>query len=161
MNKKYFILVALVAVILVAVIVFNQQGQTPSEQASISSDNENEEIQISDTEKVTQKEPSDLMKKFPAGFPFEEGVENQSGYQFIPAKSTDQQNTLTYTSKLTLKENAVIFKKFLDDNDFEISNKVEETNQYFYYATKDNNDLSILVQENLEQVTVSVSYLVR
>lgn len=109
---------------------------------------------------VAQEAPA-VLAAFPTGFPAEAGIENSRGYKFIPANSTNQQTTLDYISQKSLAENTEIFTNYLAQNGFSIVNKVELPNLVFLYATKDNNDLSLKMDEQGGIVTVSATYLTR
>jgi hypothetical protein len=152
MNKKTLLVVVILVAALVAALIIAPKLRTLSEKTGKGTNG-------SDKEMVIQQEPAELMKVFPAGFPFEQGAQSTGSYQFIPAKSRGQQSTLTYISKKTLAENAQIFKTYLEKEGFKVTNKTEQKDLDFYYAAKDNKDLSILVQQKDNQVTVSVSYL--
>lgn len=112
-------------------------------------------------ERVVKQEAQATLSAFPEGFPVEAGAQNTGSYKYVPALSLEQQSTIEYVSKKSLTDNAKIFKDFLTLKGYTISNEVSEKGLGFYYATKDNNDLSIKIEEKNGQVTVSASYLRR
>lgn len=156
MKKEVLLLVVGLVVILVVAILVTSPRQSPTPSVL-----EDQSQAVSPEERVIKQEASQVMSAFPAGFPFEEEMTSSDSYKYIPANSKEQQSTINYVSQKTLAENAKIFKAYLEEAGFKITNKVEEKSQYFYYAAKDNSDLSILVQQKNDQVTVSLSYLKR
>lgn len=114
----------------------------------------------SEKERVVRQEAAVSITAFPSGFPVGAGAAG-SGFKYVPANSTEQQSTLEYVSAKSLKENETIFKDYLAASSFKIVNKLEDSKSAFYYATKDNNDLSIRIAQSDGQVTVTASYLKR
>lgn len=157
MEKKYLWGVIGVVVIILAILVSrrpNAPGQQPGAETGKSE-------QTSKTERVVKEDAKVTLAAFPEGFPVEAGASSTSGYKYIPANSASQQSTLEYVSQKSLAVNKQIFSDFLGKNGFAVVNKVEQPAFVFFYATKNQNDLSIKIEEKNKQVTVSATYLVR
>lgn len=150
-------IIAIVAVVVVAGLVWlgnSQFGKKPQLE---------DDLQKTVPEaRVIKQDAQTTLSAFPAGFPVEEGAQNTDSYKYIPASSLEQQSTLDYVSKKSLADNARIFRDYLSKSGFAISNRVEEPDLVFYYATKGAEDLSIKIKISQEQeVSVSASYLRR
>jgi hypothetical protein len=108
---------------------------------------------------ITEEAPEENVADFPEGFPLEEEVSFDESFKYIPVGSDDEQSTLSYSSNLSLEENIEIFEKFLADSGFEIINQVNEDNMAFYYAEKEGNSFSLILEDKDGEVLVSTSYL--
>ena len=142
--------------VVVYVLATRKSGNAPGSGA-----NSADQQKIVDKARVEKQSAATVLSAFPPGFPAEAGIESSAGYKYIPAKSTEQQSTLEYSSRITFAQNKKIFKDYLTSADWTITNKVEESNLAFYYGTKNNNDLSVKIKQMDNDVTVSVSYLKR
>lgn len=159
MSKNSLVAVIVIVLLLVGVIIFN--ARQPFSQPSSQTPSSEDLSKPSSQERVIQAEAPSLLSGFPAGFPKEEEVNYPQSYKYIPANSLEQQSTVEYVSQKTLAENGKTFRDYLASAGFNVSNKNETANLLFYYATKDNNDLSIRIEQKNGQVTVSASYLKR
>ena|SRR3990167_11134161 len=160
MRKSLLTFLAVIVVgLLIALIVSERGPETATDQEEQKTTEE--EIQVQDTERVIEQESETTLSAFPEGFPVEAAASNSSGFKYIPANSVSQQSTVEYVSQMTLAENGKTFKDYLAAAGYEMVNKLEEADILFYYATKDNNDLSIKIDSKDNVVTVSASYLKR
>lgn len=146
-----FIILALLVVAVIFISIKPSQERGPA-----APDSENK---ISKTEQVTKQDAKATLASFPEGFPAESGIEASSGYKYIPANSQSEQSTLEYTSKKSLAENKKIFTDFLAKSGYTVANKVEQAGLVFLYATLDQTDLSIKIEEKSGQVSVSATHL--
>ncbi len=147
--------VLFIAAIIIIWSVAGNQGAQPTQTLT------NQNTANTEGPQVVKIKAATLLADFPQDFPMESGVENTESYKYLPAKSTEEQSTLEYVSKKSFRENKTIFTEYLDKAGFKISNRDERTGFAFYYATKDNNDLSIKIVERQGQVTVTASFLKR
>lgn len=106
-------------------------------------------------------EQGTILAAFPSGFPVEAQAIALKSYRLIPANSLENQYTLEYLSRLTAADNSRMFKAYLRDAGFSLTGSTDQTNQTFLYATKDRNDLSIVIVKQNDQVRVTASYLIR
>lgn len=107
-------------------------------------------------ERQFEEPASELVTDFPSGFPFEQGVEFSQAYKYIPANSLEQQSTLSYISELSLQDNVDRFEQFFEDNQYDIITDDFSDGVQFYFATKPENDISILLETSNSSDTVSV-----
>lgn len=160
MKRNTIIIVVLaVAAAVIWLIVAGNKGNEASTPAPI---NKKDDLaQPYETERVVKQNTQAILSAFPDGFPVEAGVESTNSYKYVPANSTEQQSTIEYTSQKSLADNGKIFKDFLTASGFEIINEQTQGKNVFYYGKKDTSDLSILIRELTDSVTVSASYLKR
>jgi hypothetical protein len=157
--KKNVLLGIVVAVLGLAAVVWFVQptlNQPPEIKIPVKPD-----ITPQETERLAEEGPADVLNAFPSGFPAElDRVSNS--YKYIAPHSEELQATLAYTSGKSLADNKRIFADYLAAGGFTIVNSRDEQGLAFFYATRDNDDLSILIQENQNgEVSVSASFLAR
>jgi hypothetical protein len=156
MKKENLILIAVAVVLLGAVLFWSSRDSGPG---GSENDTPVDMTKPSDEARVIKQDLEAVLSGFPEGFPVEPGAYNTDSFQYVPANSLEQQSTVQYISKKTLRENEFIFSEFLEEAGFEIANELIETNEVFLYATKDSNDLSIKIDEADGVVKVVASYL--
>jgi len=69
--------------------------------------------------------------------------------------------SVTYTSKKQQQELFTIYGNFLKDNGYKITNTDKSANYMMYQATKDKNDLTVVITPQPDRMMVQVSYVVR
>ena len=158
MKKNILIAGGVVALLVIAVIIFGKPT-TNNFQSNLGNVSK-EDMTPQNTERVIQADTKTVLSGFPDGFPAEKETAENS-YRYIPANSTEQQYTLQYESQKTLAENEKIFKDYFTSAGFQIVNKQESATDAFYYGTRDNSDLSILISSRDGKISISASYLAR
>jgi hypothetical protein len=156
-TSTIVMVVVLAAIVLVGILVFS--GPKGNTNAPANTQQNSSQSSTNTTPQVTQQTPTTVVSAFPAGFPVEAAAQNTASYKYVPAASSQQQSTLEYISQKTVAQNQKTFLDYLNANGFKIGNKVEKSDMVFYYATKDNNDLSITITKSGSDVKVSASYL--
>ncbi len=158
-NRTFRLILLLAGVMLAALIYLNEQqvSQLPLQQEPAPVDL----TQMADTPRLVRGEVKGVITAFPEGFPAEQGALHLDGYQYVPARSLELQSTVSYISQKTLAENGELMRDYLAAAGFEITNRVEKPGLLFYYATRGENDLSIQIAEDNNQVILSASYLKR
>ena|SRR3989344_4101345 len=156
MNKNILIIIVVLVLILLGAIWFRSNDGMDSDTQTAT----NEETP-QPTERVMQSDAKTTLSAFPDGFPVESGISQSSGFKYIPANSLEQQSTVEYVSQKSLAENQTAFKAYLEASGFKTVNEAEDAQSAFYYATKDNNDLSVRIILKDGTVTVTASYLKR
>ncbi len=156
-NKSIALgVLALLVVLLVLIVASSKQ-----EYSKAPGETQQDLSKISPEVRVVEGDQRSILSSFPAGFPVEQQWNFLKGYRTIPANALESQYTVEYISNLSVSENAKIFKNYLQNAGFQISSAVQQSNHVSYYATKDNNDLSVVIVKQNDQVTVTASYLVR
>ncbi len=156
-TKKLLItLIGIIAVLVVVVGLSRNKAPNLSEQESDTTLNT-----PTAEPRVVKTESTVIAKEFPEGFPVEVTAQGSEGYTYIPANSVEQQSTLEFTSQKSVEENGKIYFDFINISGFKIVNSVEKKDLVFFYATKDENDLSITIKQGIGGTIVSVSYLKR
>lgn len=154
MRKQILIsILAVFVIVLVLIIGFYKPFQPSPSQ----SNPEDDLTRPFPTQRVLNQETKNTLTVFPAGFPME-GQFTKS-FKYIPANSLLQQSTVEYESQATMAENQTIFLKYLADSGFQIANKTEEQNITFYYASKADADLSVMLKDQNGKIFVTASYL--
>lgn len=160
--KKTAIIVVIIAAALVGLMIFSKSNQQPgAKKTQTEAERKADLTKPYETERMVKEEAQVLLTGFPQGFPVEAGSQSSESFKYVPAQSVEQQSTVVYASKKTLAENGKTFRDYMASAGFEIINKDERDDGLFYYATKDNNDLSIKIDEKNGQVSVSATYLKR
>ena len=154
MRTSLLTILALAVIGLLAVLLI-PRGQAPS-----GGPDGKGEIRAQKTERVLAQNADLTSSAFPSGFPTEAGA-SASSYKYIPANSTEQQFTVQWGSKKSMGENAKIFSDYFTAAGFNVVNKATPPDQVFYYATRDNDVLSVLVQRTSGTSQVSATYLLR
>ena len=94
---------------------------------------------------------------FPTNIPLESGVMMTQSYRLdYPGQ---KQLTVTFLSQETVKKNFGLYAKFLQKDQWAISNAHESKILSFLYATKDTNEMNITVsavEDSGSQVSISV-----
>ncbi|OGE78953.1 MAG: hypothetical protein A2751_00215 [Candidatus Doudnabacteria bacterium RIFCSPHIGHO2_01_FULL_46_14] len=160
MKRNTLIILALaVAVLIILLFIAANKSDKGSQPVSVSKKDNLD--QPYETERVVKQNTEASLSAFPQGFPVEAGAQAGDSYKYVPANSVEQQSTVQYTSNKSLEENGKIFRDYLAAAGFTIVNKLERADKLFYYASKDNNDLSVTISSIDGAVTVSATYLKR
>ncbi|HYV33811.1 MAG TPA: hypothetical protein VE973_03105 [Candidatus Limnocylindria bacterium] len=154
--KKYFWIIIVIILLVVAVVFLIPSKQNPTTNSVVKTSTSTPK----ETLQVTPAETKEVVKDFPAGFPIEAGATSDSGFTYVPANTLSKQSSVIYTSNKTLAENGKIFKDYMDVMGYKIINKVETSQNLFYYGTKDNASLSILIEKQDKNVKITATYLI-
>ena len=157
-NRNKIIIIAAIVLVLLIVLWANSPRQPANTNTTIQQE---DLTKASDEVRVVNTPTDEIVKEFPLAFPFEENFTSSNSFKYVPAQSLEQQSTLEYTSQKTLAQNRTAFTNYLQTAGFEILNKIESSDELFYYATKDNNDLTISVRLDDNGLKVGLSYLKR
>lgn len=164
MKRNIIIVLALVVALVVVALVMagNKKGDSGTKDPAVLEKQRKEDLSKPyETERIIKQNTQASLTAFPEGFPLEDGARAGESFKYVPANSTAQQSTVQYVSNKSLAENGRIFKDYLDSSGFDTVNDLENDARIFYYATKDNDDLSISIESRNNTVTVSASYLNR
>jgi hypothetical protein len=141
--KVFFIVLAIIAVVIVlyAAIKIGRDhfllGNAPVK---------------TDTAPVSSPEPTktEFADRFPTDFPSDIPIEKD--VKFTQSYSLDypgqKQLSIVFPSTKTVKENYDLYKDFLEKQGWNISNKGENTNLSFLYATKENMEMNVTITDS-------------
>lgn len=121
-----------------------------------------EEKVESPIESKTEVPQDKLPEKFPVDVPVEAGAEISQNYN---AAATDGsiQATREFVTKKSLADNLVIYEKYLKDNGWKVSAKVDTDTYKMVAGSKDKQELQVSIGENsatkVKTVTISLTQL--
>lgn len=161
MNKRIVVLGSILIVAIAGLWALSKyQKKEPTIPKTVQT--QSPEKNTTDQPVVTKQQTPIVLSSFPQGFPVEDSAQLSDSYSYVPALSSSQQSTLSYTSQKTLAENQKIFSSYFTSAGFKIINKIEKDPTLFYYGSKDGNDLSVtVIKDKAGKVVVTASYLKR
>jgi len=162
-NKTLRIIIgALIVLVLLYVFVFS--GSTRgTKDTSDESDSMTSPVDIT-LENVDISATATDEEKLPQGFPVDIPVELANVTESYSATYEDAgftQYTVAYTSERSMNALGDEYSEYLDSNGYTITDDTSGEGFVSWYATKDNNDLSVLVSYQSDTVTVTLTYLAR
>jgi hypothetical protein len=102
--------------------------------------------------------------KLPVGFPTDIPVEIANITESATLSYPDRKATLYSVSYFSTKQQEEIFAtygKFLADNGYKITNTDKSAAHMVYQATKDKNDITIVITPQPNRIMVQIGYVVR
>jgi len=152
-NHKGLFIALGVIILVVLVFFFIFYGKSGSSDGEI-----NVSLNEIDISSVSEEE------KLPEGFPKDVPVELsniEDSYSAVYEDDGFTQNSITYTSSKTIAEIYSEYEGFMEDSGYEITDSSLASGVASLYASKDNDDLSVVIANVSGLSTVSVSYLDR
>lgn len=156
MPKKKILLIFLAVLVIAVVAALIQRKLTKDNRTDDNQGTYNlEEEIVTKTDVANDKLPD----KLPSDLPIEQGAVLQQNYN---AESRDGrfQATRVYETELTLTQVYNSYQQYLNQNDWEVKSTVNETGYKMLFATKDNGQLQVSIDQNSQSgvKTVSISY---
>ncbi|MBI2459621.1 MAG: hypothetical protein HYV53_03660 [Parcubacteria group bacterium] len=116
---------------------------------------ESAETTVASTPQITQAKPASLSAGFPETIPLEGKTKIVESYSANYQNSAVKQFTVVFESKKTAKENYEFYKKWAEDNKWQIINFLDKDNLKALYLRKDNEDINAVINGK----SVNISYV--
>jgi len=143
-TKKLLIGVVVVLVVVLGYFAFRGTGGV--------------EVVAPGVEKRTAPEGG-LVAGFPPELILEDGVELFESYSLSYTNDNVNQPAARYVSKLTLRENADMFRDYLEENGWTIVKEQDSPGVSLIYGTKGETSVNVTFVERAEGVEVNIGYL--
>lgn len=160
-NLKKISVVVLVVLIVLAGLFYiilsrTGQNQRPLEKTAGENKPELKKSEPVITRAAEKTLPDGFLKEIPLG----EEIKITESYSAVYPNSTAKQATISFASEKTLKENYEFYKKWAEENKWQIANQENSAALKFLYLKKDGQDINITITEGLDKskAKVSISY---
>jgi hypothetical protein len=111
---------------------------------------------------TTQASQGEIVADFPTDLIVEKNAVIQNSYSLAYKTGNLNQPVVTYISNWSMYQNVAQFGTYLKNNGWAITHEADLlSNNIFYYANKDSNDVNITFATEAGKVKVTISYVKR